>query len=56
MPFLAVLFGILGGLEAFGLIGLFMGPVIMMLFVTLWREPEPVARARAAGDAQAPPQ
>lgn len=41
MPFLAVLFGILGGLETMGLIGLFMGPVVMMLFVTLWREPQP---------------
>jgi predicted PurR-regulated permease PerM len=40
MPFLAVLFGILGGLEAMGLIGLFIGPVVMMLFVTLWREPQ----------------
>lgn len=40
MPFLAVLFGILGGLETMGLIGLFIGPVIMMLFVTLWREPQ----------------
>jgi predicted PurR-regulated permease PerM len=50
MPFLAVLFGILGGLEAFGLIGLFIGPVIMMLFVTLWREPEPVSDARVGGE------
>lgn len=40
MPFLAVLFGILGGLETMGLIGLFIGPVIMMLFVSLWREPQ----------------
>jgi len=39
LPFLAVLFGILGGVETLGLIGLFIGPVIMVLFVTLWREP-----------------
>ena len=39
LPFLAVLFGILGGVETMGLIGLFIGPVIMVLFVTLWREP-----------------
>ena len=39
MPFLLVLFGILGGVEAFGLIGLFIGPSVMALFVTLWREP-----------------
>ena len=38
LPFLAVLFGILGGVEAFGLVGLFVGPVIMVLFLTLWRE------------------
>lgn len=40
LPFLAVLFGILGGVEALGLIGLFLGPAIMVLFVTLWREPQ----------------
>ncbi len=39
LPFLAVLFGILGGVETMGLIGLFLGPAIMVLFVTLWREP-----------------
>src|SRR5262249_296866 len=38
LPFLAVLFGILGGVKGFGLVGLFIGPVIMVLFVTLWRE------------------
>ncbi len=40
LPFLAVLFGILGGMEAMGLIGLFLGPAIMVLFITLWREPQ----------------
>ncbi len=39
LPFLAVLFGILGGVETMGLIGLFLGPAIMALFITLWREP-----------------
>lgn len=39
LPFLAVLFGILGGVESLGLIGLFLGPAIMVLFITLWREP-----------------
>lgn len=38
LPFLAVLFGILGGVETLGLIGLFIGPVVMVLLVTLWRE------------------
>jgi len=52
MPFLAVLFGILGGLEAMGLIGLFIGPVIMMLFVTLWREPQRTLDSGQLADAQ----
>lgn len=38
LPFLAVLFGILGGLETMGLIGLFVGPIILVLFVTLCQE------------------
>ncbi len=38
LPFLAVLFGILGGVETFGILGLFIGPIIMVLFVTLWQE------------------
>lgn len=40
LPFLAVLFGILGGVETLGLLGLFIGPMIMVLFVTLWQEPQ----------------
>lgn len=40
LPFLAVLFGILGGVETLGLLGLFVGPMIMVLFVTLWQEPQ----------------
>lgn len=38
LPFLAVLFGILGGVETLGLLGLFVGPVIMVLFINLWEE------------------
>ena len=38
LPFLAVLFGILGGVENFGILGLFIGPMIMVLFITLWYE------------------
>jgi len=37
IPFLWTLFGILGGLEAFGLIGLFLGPVLMAAVLTIWR-------------------
>jgi predicted PurR-regulated permease PerM len=40
LPFLAVLFGILGGVKTMGIVGLFIGPVIMTLFITLWRESE----------------
>ncbi|MFT4060231.1 MAG: AI-2E family transporter [Legionella sp.] len=46
LPFLAVLFGILGGVETLGLLGLFLGPVIMVLFVTLWQEPQVVPYAK----------
>jgi predicted PurR-regulated permease PerM len=38
LPFLWVLLGILGGLETFGLLGLFLGPVIMALAMALGRE------------------
>lgn len=38
LPFLIVLFGILGGVRTLGLLGLFVGPIIMVLFVTLWQE------------------
>ena len=38
LPFLWVLFGILGGVETFGLLGLFLGPAIMAALVLLWRE------------------
>lgn len=38
LPFLAVLFGILGGLETLGFLGLFVGPIVMVLFITLCRE------------------
>ena len=38
IPFLLVLFGVLGGLLAFGLIGLFLGPVILAVVWSVWRE------------------
>jgi predicted PurR-regulated permease PerM len=38
LPFLLVLVGILGGLKSFGLVGLFLGPVIMAALLTVWRE------------------
>lgn len=38
IPFLLVLLGVLGGLSAFGLIGMFVGPVILGMALALWRE------------------
>src|ERR1700682_1017098 len=38
IPFLVVMFGVLGGLAAFGLVGLFLGPVILAVLVAIWRE------------------
>ncbi|MEX3931908.1 AI-2E family transporter [Paraburkholderia phymatum] len=38
LPFLLVLFGILGGAETFGLLGLFVGPALMTVLMVLWTE------------------
>ncbi|MFZ5561557.1 MAG: AI-2E family transporter [Pseudomonadota bacterium] len=38
IPFLLVMFGVLGGLAAFGMIGLFLGPVILAVMLAVWRE------------------
>jgi predicted PurR-regulated permease PerM len=38
LPFLWVIFGILGGVEVWGLVGLFVGPAIMSALILLWRE------------------
>jgi predicted PurR-regulated permease PerM len=38
LPFLWVLLGILGGVEVFGLIGLFIGPALMALVVMMWND------------------
>lgn len=38
LPFPFVLFGVLGGLEAWGLFGLFLGPALLTVLVMLWRE------------------
>ena len=52
LPFLWVLLGILGGLETFGVLGLFLGPAIMAALVSIWRE---WTEAPAAETAPAPP-
>ncbi len=38
LPFIWVLLGILGGVEMWGLLGLFLGPAIMAALMMLWRE------------------
>ncbi|OJX00597.1 MAG: AI-2E family transporter [Burkholderiales bacterium 70-64] len=38
ISFLLVMFGVLGGLAAFGLIGLFLGPVVLAVLMAVWRE------------------
>jgi len=32
------MFGVLGGLASFGLVGLFIGPVILAILLAIWRE------------------
>jgi len=46
LPFLWVLLGIFGGLETFGLVGLFLGPAIMSVVLAIWRD---VVTMNAAG-------
>lgn len=38
LPFILAFFGVLGGLSAFGLVGLFIGPVILAVAYAVWRE------------------
>jgi len=38
LPFIWVLLGILGGVSAWGLVGLFVGPAIMAALILVWRE------------------
>ena len=37
-PFLLVLMGVLGGLGTFGLVGLFVGPMVLAVLLAVWRE------------------
>ena len=59
LPFLAILFGIFGGVIAMGVVGLVIGPVILVLLMVFFREAtsneagsmpeiEPAALAREA--------
>ena len=38
LPFLPTLFGLIGGVKTMGMVGLFVGPVLMALLVAIWRE------------------
>lgn len=38
LPFLLVLFGILGGAETFGVLGIFIGPALMTVLMMFWQE------------------
>ncbi len=38
LPFLPTFFGLVGGLQTMGLLGLFIGPVLMALILVIWRE------------------
>ena len=38
LPFLPTFFGLVGGVQTMGLVGLFVGPVLMALLVGFWRE------------------
>lgn len=38
LPFLLTFFGLIGGVQTMGLVGLFIGPVLMALLLAIWRE------------------
>lgn len=38
IPFILIMFGVLGGIASFGLVGLFIGPVILAVLLAIWRE------------------
>lgn len=38
LPFLPTIFGLVGGVKTMGIVGLFVGPVLMALLVSIWRE------------------
>lgn len=38
LPFLPTFFGLVGGVKTMGLVGLFVGPVLMALLIAMWKE------------------
>ncbi len=59
IPFLLVFFGVLGGLSAFGVLGLFLGPVLLSVSFTLLAEftrPAETRRSARAATSEAAPE
>ncbi|WP_447506816.1 AI-2E family transporter [Acinetobacter oleivorans] len=59
IPFLLIMFGVLGGIASFGLVGLFIGPVILAILLAIWREwlhetiePEPMPKMTMIYDSE----
>lgn len=50
LPFLPTFFGLIGGVKTMGVVGLFVGPVLMALLVAIWRE---WLRSAGPGEVQA---
>ena len=56
-PMLVILVGVIGGTISYGLIGLFLGPIVLAVFYDLlifWVAAEPVRRRRAAAEPSRP--
>ncbi|HEY9857558.1 MAG TPA: AI-2E family transporter [Stenomitos sp.] len=51
LPYLQVFFAFLGGLATFGLVGLFIGPAILAVWMVLWHEWAAEGAAQPAGPA-----
>jgi len=52
LPMVLALLGIIGGLETFGVLGLFLGPVLLAVVAAVWRElAAPTAAAGVSGKA-----
>jgi predicted PurR-regulated permease PerM len=48
IPFLLVMFSLIGGIAAFGLIGLFIGPFVVAMLLSVWREWQRKQEAKAS--------
>ncbi|SFB36835.1 Predicted PurR-regulated permease PerM [Rhizobium sp. NFR07] len=53
LPFLPTFFGLVGGVKTMGFLGLFIGPVLMALLVSIWREW--IREAKVAEQSEPPP-